>query len=77
MKYFADLFFYSTTTESTTNNVGEEEANGDEIEEDGPADFLPIIDMVQDTLLTKENRDIDKKMLFLNNLRDNLLINIG
>lgn len=39
--------------------------------------LLPFVEMIQDTLLTNENKSTRKKTLFLQNLRDNLLINIG
>lgn len=73
---------YSTTTETTIKNAlinasNVEEEIDDEIEEHSPPNFLTIIGMVQDTLLRTKNRNIGNKLLFLKNLRDSLLINIG
>lgn len=66
----------STSTQATTT-FKNFDYFVDEDRQGHSLNFLPFIEMIQDTLVTPENGNIKKKTLFLKNLRDNLLINIG
>lgn len=74
----------TTTTEFTTAAFAnetfeyfEDEDDDENVDEVNTLGFLPFVEMIQNSLLATENRSIKQKTLFLKNLRDNLLVNIG